>query len=115
LLIAIGWTSILLGVIGAFLPILPTTPFILLAAWCFARSSERFHGWLLANRHFGPMISAWESGRGLSRRIRTRALFLSWFSLCFSMLIIYQWWGIVILATVGILLTLYLYTLPVYD
>jgi|TARA_B110000902_G_scaffold12541_3_gene15120 uncharacterized membrane protein YbaN (DUF454 family) len=112
---AIGWISLSLGIIGAFLPLLPTTPFILLSAWCFARSSERFHSWLLANKYFGQMINDWENGRGLSRKIRARALILSWFSLCFSMFVIYQWWGIVILGTVGILLTLYLYKLPVYD
>ncbi|MEH6556193.1 MAG: YbaN family protein [Oceanicoccus sp.] len=115
LLITIGWTSIVLGVIGVFLPILPTTPFILLSAWCFSRSSERFHSWLLANKHFGRMISDWEDGRGLSRKVRTRALILSWFSLCFSMLVIHQWWAVAILSTVGILLTLYLYKQPVYD
>ena len=112
---ATGWISLSLGIIGAFLPLLPTTPFILLSAWCFARSSERFHSWLLANKYFGQMINDWENGRGLSRKIRARALILSWFSLSFSMFVIYQWWGIVILGTVGILLTLYLYKLPVYD
>ena len=115
LLICLGWLSVTLGVIGVFLPIMPTTPFILLAGWCFARSSERFHHWLLSNKHFGPILKEWESGHGISRKVRTRALGLSWFSLCFSMLVISQWWAVVILVTIGIILTVYLYRQPTYD
>jgi hypothetical protein len=115
LLIFIGWLSVVLGVIGIFLPIMPTTPFILLAAWCFARSSERFHQWLLDNKHFGPIIREWEGGNGISRKVRARALMLSWFSLCFSMLVIRQWWAVALLLTIGIILTIYLFRQPTYD
>ena len=59
----LGFTFIALGVIGAVLPLLPTTPFILLAAACFSRSSERWHNWLLGNKFFGPCIHRWESQR----------------------------------------------------
>jgi uncharacterized protein len=115
LLICIGWLSVTLGVIGAFLPILPTTPFILFAAWCFARSSERFHQWILENKYFGPIISQWENGNGISSKIRTRALLMMWFSLCFSMLIIRQWWAILLLGCIGIAVTVYLFKQPTYD
>ncbi|MFQ5519061.1 MAG: YbaN family protein [Mariprofundus sp.] len=63
---ALGFLFVGLGFIGAFLPLLPTTPFILLAAACFAKSSERWHRWLLANRIFGPMIKNWQSHQCIS-------------------------------------------------
>ena len=55
-----------LGTAGIFLPILPTTPFLLLAAYLFARSSQRWHSWLLAHRHFGPYICAFRDKTGLT-------------------------------------------------
>lgn len=55
-----GWLSLILGAIGVFLPILPTTPFLILAAFCFSRSSRRVHQWLLSQKLFGPLIQAWE-------------------------------------------------------
>jgi len=55
-----GATALLLGLIGIVLPLLPTTPFVLVAAWCFARSSPRFHRMLLEHRLFGPLIRDWE-------------------------------------------------------
>ena len=61
LLMAVGWVSVVLGVIGIFLPVLPTTPFLLLAAACFARSSPRFYQWLINHRQLGPWIRDYRS------------------------------------------------------
>ncbi len=58
-----GWLCLLLGSLGIFLPLLPTTPFILLAAFCFSRGSDKLHAWLLQNKTFGPTIRDWESYR----------------------------------------------------
>lgn len=55
-----GWTALALGTVGVFLPLIPTTPFILVAAWCFSKGSERMHRWLLEHRRFGPMVRDWE-------------------------------------------------------
>ena len=56
-----GWGFLALGLVGVVLPVLPTTPFVLLAAWCFSRSSERLHRWLLEHRTFGPLVRDWEA------------------------------------------------------
>jgi len=65
-----GLLSLGLGVVGVVLPLLPTVPFILLAGFCFARSSERLHGWLLEHRHFGPMIDDWHTRGAISPRVK---------------------------------------------
>jgi len=74
LLLGVGWLFVVLGVAGALLPVLPTTPFILLAAACFARSSERFYAWLLDNRVFGPLIRDWRAHRAMPRRAKWVAI-----------------------------------------
>lgn len=61
LFMAAGCLSLGCGVIGIFLPLIPTTPFLLLSAYCFSRSSERLHNWLLSHKLFGPMITDWET------------------------------------------------------
>lgn len=78
--ISAGWLFVALGVIGAFLPLLPTTPFLILAAFCFSKGSERLHRWLLERPKIGPMIQDWErSGviRPKAKRAATVAIALS--------------------------------------
>ena len=65
-----GWIALILGIVGIIIPGLPTTPFILLAAWFFARSSKKIHKKLLANKHLGPIISDWEKNKIISRKIK---------------------------------------------
>ncbi len=71
--IACGWLALGLGAVGAFLPVIPTTPLVLVAAWCFSKGSERLHRSLLEDRRFGPLIHDWER----HRVIRTRAKVLA--------------------------------------
>ena len=68
-----GTVSLGLGIVGVVLPGLPTTPFVLLAAACYAKASPRLHGWLLRHRLFGPMVRDWETHRSLTRRTKTVA------------------------------------------
>ena len=74
ILICVGCLSLVLGAIGVVLPLLPTVPFVLLAAFCFARSSSRLHGWLLANRWFGPSILSWQESRSIPLRVKYMAI-----------------------------------------
>ena len=76
LLLIAGWLSLITGLIGIVLPLLPTTPFVLLAAVCFSRSSTRLHRWLRNHPWFGPPVRQWQQTRSVSRNIKTRALFL---------------------------------------
>ncbi|TAK97830.1 MAG: DUF454 domain-containing protein [Aquabacterium sp.] len=69
-LILAGWVSLGLAVLGAILPGLPTTPFVLLAAACFAKGSPRWHAWLLSNRWLGPMVKDWEAHHALPLKVK---------------------------------------------
>ena len=68
-----GSVALALALIGVVLPGLPTAPFVLLAAACFAKASPRLHAWLLNQRFFGPMVRDWETHRSLTRRTKTVA------------------------------------------
>jgi len=80
MLVGSGMICVGLGALGILLPGLPTTPFLLLAAYCFARSSERFHGWLLNHRWFGSYVRNFEEGRGMTRPAKATTLLFMWLS-----------------------------------
>ncbi len=83
-LVGCGLLCLALAVVGGILPIVPTTPFLLLAAWCFARSSPRLHAWLRENRQFGRYLRDYEDGRGLPWTWKAGTLVLIWGSVAFS-------------------------------
>ena len=84
LLLALGWLFVLLGVIGVLLPIVPTTPFLIIALALFSKSSPRFHQMLLNNTWFGPPLRQWEETKTLSRRTKYKASLLIVFSFAIS-------------------------------
>ncbi len=61
----LGWLCVAIGFVGVFLPVLPTTPFLLIAVWAFARSSPRFHNWLLTHKTLGPYVRDWHENRAI--------------------------------------------------
>jgi len=80
----IGTLALVLGAIGLFLPVLPTTPFVILAAACYLRSSKRMHAWILRSELFGETIENFQAGRGLKRDTKIRALVLMWATISIS-------------------------------
>jgi hypothetical protein len=113
LLIVAGAICVVLGVIGIFLPLLPTTPFMLLAAACFVRSSRRFHDWLLANRTFGPLIREWEQHRSIPRRTKLTAILLMSLTLAVSIVFFVEpRWLQGLLALIGVMLAVWMYRIP---
>ena len=61
MLLSLGWACVGLAFIGIFVPGIPTTPFLIVALWAFAKTSKKFHTWLLNHKRFGPILSNWES------------------------------------------------------
>jgi uncharacterized membrane protein YbaN (DUF454 family) len=97
---ALGSASLGLGILGIFLPLLPTTPFVLLAAFFFSRSSPAVHDWLLAHRTFGPAIRDWRDNRAISRRGKTAAAIAMGAALALSFAMGVGWTVIAIQAVV---------------
>lgn len=83
LLLALGCACVGLGMAGAVLPVLPTTPFLLVAAWAFARSSRRLRTWLYGHPRFGPTLVAWHEHRAVPRRAKVAAISLMVLSLAY--------------------------------
>jgi uncharacterized protein len=113
MLIAAGMICVGLGAIGVILPGLPTTPFLLLAAYCFARSSEHFHAWLINHRWFGSYVRNFEEGRGMTRSAKATTVLIIWLS--FGVTIVFfvpVVWGQVGMVLMAVTVSLYIVRLP---
>jgi uncharacterized protein len=84
-LIAVGTMAVVIGIVGIFVPVLPTTPFLLLAAACYAASSRRFYDWLMGNPVFGSYLRNYREGRGMSLKAKIGTLSLMWVMMGISM------------------------------
>ena len=115
LYLALGIVALVLAVLGAVLPVLPTTPFVLLAAACFARGSEHFHDRLLANRFAGPLIREWREHHSIPRRVKRWVYLLMALSFGSSILLMPAVWQQVMLAVLGIVLAVFIWRIPVRD
>jgi len=94
--LVLGWFCVGLGVIGIVLPLLPTTPFMIVAAFFFAKGSPRARQWLLNHKQFGPHIKAWEANGAITGWAKAFAVTAMGFSLGLAWLVGLPWWAIVI-------------------
>ena len=115
LLIIAGTIFLGLGIIGIFLPILPTTPFLLLAAACYARSSKRFYDWLLNNKWFGTYIKNYHEGRGVPLKVKVFTISLLWITILASVFfVISNFWIKIVLIIIAIGVTIHVLTIKTY-
>ncbi|MDP3025258.1 MAG: YbaN family protein [candidate division Zixibacteria bacterium] len=87
-LIITGTFFVGLGVLGIFLPLLPTTPFLLLAAVCYARSSKRFYNWLLNNKWFGNYIKNYRERKGVPLKVKVLSISFLWITIGYSVVFV---------------------------
>jgi hypothetical protein len=115
-LLLIGGTICLaMGVVGMFLPVLPTTPFLLLAAYCYARSSRRFYERLLTNRWFGEYIRNYREGRGIPLKQKALTIVLLWVTIGYAAgFVVPQWWLRLILVGIASGVTIHLIRTKTY-
>ena len=113
--IAAGTISLGFGAVGVFLPILPTTPFLLLSAACYYKGSERMHRWLLSNKLFGSYIRNYKEGKGISLTAKILTLFLLWITIFFSAFYMIRNFPIqIVLFAIAIAVTIHVITLPTF-
>ena len=92
LLIILGAVSLGLGVAGMFLPVLPTTPFLLLTAWCWMKGSPRLHVWLMAHPKLGPYIRDFQEHKCISRRVKAVSVTTLWLTIALSIILVRPLW-----------------------
>lgn len=108
LLLFIGTLSLGLGIIGILLPVLPTTPFLLLSSFCYLRSSKRLYNWLIYHRIFGAYLYNYLTYKAVTRRTKVVALIFLWWGLTVSMLLIDHLHIRLFLAFIGIAVSIHL-------
>ncbi len=115
LLIFIGWLSVVLGVIGIFLPIMPTTPFLLLAAACFVRTSPKFYQWLVGHPRLGKYLVYYLEGKGIPLKAKIYTIALITISMSITTYIVPVTAVKILLPLVGVLVALYIVRQPTLE
>ncbi len=112
ILLITGTISLVIGIVGIFIPLLPTTPFLLLTAACYAQGSDRFYNWLLCNKLFGNYIKNYREGKGVALNVKIISLFLLWTTILFSVVFVVSALLIkIILITIAIAVTIHIFTI----
>jgi len=88
LYLVVGTITLVVGIIGVFIPVLPTTPFLLLSSFCYLRSSSRMYHWLMGHKVLGPYISSYMIYKGITRKNKVVSLVFLWTTLTISMVFI---------------------------
>lgn len=111
-----GTVSLAIGTIGIVLPILPTTPLLLLALACYCRSSKRMTKWVLTNKYFGSYIRRYKEGKGIPIKTKIIAIATLWITISYSAFFIVNIWWIVqlILFAIAIAVSIHILRLPIY-
>jgi uncharacterized membrane protein YbaN (DUF454 family) len=112
ILVVSGTFFLILGIVGIFIPILPTTPFLLLSAACYARGSEKFYKWLINNRLLGEYIKSYQEGKGIPIKVKILTIVVLWITIVFSIVIIVtDFWIKLILLIIAISVTIHILTI----
>ena len=112
LFLLLGLTALALGLLGIVLPLLPTVPFILLAAFCFARSSERLHYWLMTHPWFADALTQWQEQRAMRKGLKRKAMVVSALSFSVSIIVVPILWVKGLLLVMALVLLWYLKGIP---
>jgi len=112
-LLVVGTAALIVGFIGIFLPVLPTTPFLLVTAACYARASTRLYAWLLGQPSVGPIVAEWRRSRSLPPGVKTRALIVMAIAFAFSIAVVDNPLLRVGLVGTAIILAVFLYRIPI--
>lgn len=112
LFLLLGLIALALGLLGIVLPLLPTVPFILLAAFCFARSSERLHYWLMTHPWFADALTQWQEQRAMSKGLKRKAMIVSALSFSVSIVVVPILWVKGLLLVMALVLLWYLKGIP---
>lgn len=110
LYIVAGFISLALGIIGVVTPVLPTTPFILLSGYCFARGSERFHLWIMGHKYFGPMIRAFRDEKRIPLKAKILATAMIVVTMTTTAFFVRKPVAIIGMASVGVGVIIYIWT-----
>ena len=115
-LIFFGTLFLILGIIGIVLPLIPTTPFLLLAAACFARSSKKAYIWLLNNKWFGSYIKNYHEGKGIPLKVKIMAISFLWITILASIILIIDiFWVEILLLIIASLVSIHIVLIKTYN
>ena len=113
-LFIVGTITLILGAIGIVLPILPTTPFLLLSLACYFRSSERMTHWMLNNKYFGKYIKNYKEGKGIPLKTKIFAITFLWITIGYAIYIVPIWLAQLTMFIIAAAVTIHLIRVPTY-